>query len=107
MSKIGSFLTLMVAISASLFKEKSVYQQSTPYQPQASLPAGEIHVIGHGQRHIYGKLPRKRFYQEKIDARKREHEANVWELNQEGIIWTPVGLFWKTRELANFNNLNY
>ena len=72
-------------------------------------PKGKRHrtfgkeITSFGQRHIYGKLPRKKFYQEKIDARRREHEASVWELNQEGIIWTPVGLFWKTRKLAEMN----
>jgi|SRR5665647_142969 len=63
-------------------------------------PKGKRHrtfgkeITSFGTKPDYGHLKRKRFYQEKIDARRKEHEANVWELREKGIIWTPVGLYW-------------
>jgi hypothetical protein len=72
-------------------------------------PKGKRHrtfgkeITSFGEKPNYGHLPRKRFYQEKIDAKRREHEATVWELNQEGIIWTPMKLYWKDRKLAELH----
>jgi len=98
--KFGAMLTVMMAMASSLFKGNSVYRQE---KPTASLLAGEIHIKGYGQKPEYGPLKRKEFYQKKIDAKRREHEANVWELREKGIIWTPVGNYWKNRKLAELN----
>jgi hypothetical protein len=63
-------------------------------------PMGKRHrtfgkeITSFGTKPDYGHLKRKPFYQAIVDARRKKHAAKVWELNQDGITWTPVGLFW-------------
>jgi hypothetical protein len=104
--KSGFFYSLLAMIGLLSMTTSMRDAKSMKFQPTAPTGGGGgtgKTIRSYGRKPDYGHLPRKKFYQEKIDARKREHEANVWELNQEGIIWTPVGLFWKTRKLAEMN----
>jgi len=48
----------------------------------------------------YPRLPRKKFYRDQYETRKREHSALVDTLAMQGITWTPVGLYWATHQLA-------
>jgi hypothetical protein len=75
----------------------------TPEPPEKPLtsrhPKGKRHrtfgkeITSFGVKPDYGHLPRKRFYQEKIDARRKKHQEMVSELWENGIIWTPFGLY--------------
>jgi hypothetical protein len=92
--KSGFFYDAMFAMFGML----SLYHRSgntSKFQPPASTNGGGNVVIkSHGTPRIYGRLPRKRFYAELYDSRKREHYTNVRELAERGITWSPIGLFW-------------
>ena len=72
-------------------------------------PKGKRHrtfgkeITSFGEKPNYGHLKRRAFFQDKLEARRKKHEAKVWELNQEGIIWTLGKLYWKDRTLAELN----
>jgi hypothetical protein len=100
----NGFLTIIMEVLASMFKNKSGYGMNDPFQPKAPISQGEVHITSSGSAPVYGKLPRKEFYQKKADARRKKHEAMVWELKQEGIIWVNNKLYWATRVLAIQNS---
>jgi hypothetical protein len=91
---VAGFFYAMIAIVAGLFSFLTKYKGGPGmYQPTAPIGGGGSNISSYGQKPYYGHLKRKPFYQQLRDARRKRHEAKVWELKQEGIIWTPVGLF--------------
>lgn len=61
-------------------------------------------ITGKTYTRVYPRLPRK----ERIVLLKQEkyekHALKVHSLDLLGVLWTPRGLYWKTRELAELHN---
>ena len=104
MSKKSGFFYSLLGMLAGWFSSYDYNTENTNkarFQPPAQF-AGKIGTVirSHGVKPVYGRLPRKEFYRNIYDARKREHYADVQELAQKGITWTPFGLFWASHQLA-------
>lgn len=76
----------------------------TPEQVRKDTRTKVALITGHTYTRVYPKLPRK----ERIALQRREkhekHVLKVASLFKLGVIWTPVGLYWNTRELAELHN---
>jgi hypothetical protein len=105
MKKNIGFLALLLSIAGSLFySDRNYDKKKSPFQPPARTGGGGPSIISHGNKPVYGRLPRKQFYQEKAAARKKRHEAMIWELKQEGIVWYNNKLYWATHLLSIQNS---
>ena len=103
MSKKSGLFYSMIAGIKRMFSPYDYHGQPAITEPEKVVaknhPKGKRHrtfgkeITSFGEKPDYGHLKRKPFYQELRDARRRKHQAKVWELKQNGIIWTPVGLY--------------
>jgi hypothetical protein len=97
--KSGFFYSLLAMVGlVSMATKQNMKTSYEPNEPK-NHPKGKRHrtfgkeITSFGTKPDYGHLKRKPFYQELRDARRRKHQAKVWELKQEGIIWTDHGLY--------------
>jgi hypothetical protein len=95
--KTRSLLDVMSVMFLSLFVSKRDTRLGDPYQPKAPISKGEVHITSYGSKPVYGRLPRKKCYAERNYNRRKEHLARVLQLDSWGILWTPHGLYWKTK----------
>jgi hypothetical protein len=92
------FLTVMAALTASVFKSRSKHDLSDPYQPEAPIPTGEVHIRSYGKK-------RPMVWIEKLHDPERinRHGALVAELKAQGIVWHNNKLYWESRKVMEEN----
>ena len=91
-NKLIMMATIAMSMMASIFK--SSRKGTDPYQPQAPLPSGEVHITSMGKKRPFVFLPKLH-----DPDRINKHRAMVWELKQQGIVWHNNKLYWETRKL--------
>lgn len=97
----GTFLTLMVGVFNSIFKDNKRYQHGTPYQPQAPIGSGEVSIRSYGHPPVIP--PYNQRSRERIKQRKERFWMRKFELQQQGLCLFENKLYWMNRKLAEAN----
>ena len=95
-NKILLMASLAMSMAASMFKKNR--KGSDPFQPEAPLPSGEVHITSYGKKKPFVLLP-KLHDPERIN----KHRAMVEDLRQQGIVWHDNKLYWETRKVMEEN----
>lgn len=105
MSKKSGFFYLMLAAVYGLFTPTYQGRSTSQYQPEEKVhrSGGGREITSYGTKPVYSRLKRKKFYQEKIDAKRRKHVSMCQAYARVGIIWHEGKLYWKDRAYAEAN----